>query len=202
MKRKNYNNNFSLDNPSFEHEIADNDLKEMQFEDEKKQKKLFIIIIIIIFLGLLLIGFGIYYSTRGNGNNWHNGGNNDLFVVHSKPNFGDEIKNVCNYTSYDNSFLYTFYVENQNKYNLWYKVIVQDSYNSSNKSTKFDKEKINYAVIKNDEIMFKGVLGKDKDTVVASAKLFSKNVDNYKLKFWTDSKTNCGYYKFVIRVEI
>ena len=192
-----------LDNPTFVHEVPEDEVKRMQFEEKKKARKMLILVLLIIFFSILLIGMGFYYSFNSSGSVWGNQSNADLFVVHSKTDFGDTIANVKSYDGLDNSFDYTFYVENQNKYNLWYKVIVEDNYDSSSKVNKFDKTKIFYAIEKNDETIFKGTLDSDKETTLTTAKLLAGKVDNYKIRFWTETADAIdGYYRFKVRVEI
>lgn len=168
-------------------------------ENNRTPKKIIILSILIAILAILLIYFGIHFftSSSGGGGNYTN---NDLFVVHSKANFGDEIKSFKEYNSYDNAFYYTFYVENQNKMALYYRVkLVDDFGNYSGK--RVNKNNINYAVLKNDEMIFKGKLNGKKENELVKTKINYNQVDNYKIKLWINNGSD-GYYKFKVDVGI
>ncbi len=177
-------------------ELPEEQVKEM-LEMEKRYKKCWLLLYILIFLALLFLGIGvIYYFYTVNS---FEGGKiqvNDLFVVHSSGEFGSNVVNFDNYTSYDTAFSYTFYVDSQNNIEVPYKVSLVDVEN-----TLSDKTKVGYAILKNEEVVFQGTLLDNYENVLTTTKINAGTVDNYELKLWKTDKLS-GSYKFKINVSI
>ena len=177
------------DNPLYVDEVSEVYLKEKK--EYQIKKRTLVIIILVIFLALLLISLGLFF---GNFNKKESGDLKkysvyDLFVVHSKTSFGDTIKSFSPYTSYEKAYSYTFYIDNANNAVIDYKVILVDF-----SKTKIDKSKINYAILKNKEVILDD---KNEDTLVLS-KIASLDRDNYELRLW--SKENISDFEFKIKV--
>ena len=201
MKRKNKSVNF-IDVPTFESEVPVEDLENVTYKEKKKSRKMLVLVILIVFFSLLLIGMGIYYSLKGGTTTW-NTAHANLFVVHSKVQFGDTINNLNDYKNEANSYSYTFYVENQNDISLLYKVAVEDDYDKDSDLNKFIKRNINYSIYRNGEAVFKGVFTEDKEQVLSRSKIAPGAIDNYEIKLWTSAVSAAdGYYKFKVKVGI
>ncbi len=151
----------------------------------QKKRKAIIMIIIIIFIALLLLSLGLFFGFF-NKKIADGGGTSsvyDLFVVHSKTDYGAKIDSFAQYTTENNAFSYTFYVENQNETAINYSVYLMDY--SSNKN--INKTNINYQIIKNGSPIFKGVLTNDNVIKLASNKININSKDNYEIKLWGGS---------------
>ena len=188
--------NNNLDNPLFENNVPEikNDEINLEKKDNKKRFIVFIIIILIlssIFCGLLVYALNNKGATINKNNNFTA---EDLYVIHSKKDFGDEIKDISKFDSLENAYYYTFYIENANNVTVPYKVIIEDI--GSNEAK--DKDKINYAIYKNDNLVFNGILDKNNKTIMTSSNIGASEKDNYKVKLWTT--TTSGYYKFKINI--
>ena len=202
MKKKRNDDVEFLDVPTFESEVPVDDLQDVRFKEKKKARRMLILVILIVIFSLLLIAMGIYYSIKGGTTNW-NTTNADLFVVHSKVDFGDMINNVNDFKSEDDAYSYTFYVENQNDINLMYKVVVEDDYDNNIGVKKFIKRNINYSIYKNNERVFKGVFTEKNSHVLTTTKIIPGQIDNYEIKLWTSaSSADDGYYKFKVKVGL
>ena len=188
--------NNNLDNPLFESNIPEikNEEINIEIKDNKKRFILFIIIVLIlssIFCGLLVYALNNRGTTINKNNEFTA---DDLYVIHSKKDFGDEIKDISNFNSLETAYYYTFYIENVNSVTVPYKVIIEDV--STNKIK--NKDKINYAIYKNDDLVFSGMLDNNTKTIMTSANIGASEKDNYKIKLWTT--TTSGYYKFRINI--
>lgn len=199
MKNYDSTNNYNeiADNLDYEEYVKNYEYMNNYMLKKRKSNKIIYLLIFIVLLSILLIGLGFYYSRVVN-LHYTSG---DLFVVHSKTGFGDTIKDFSVYTSENDAFNYTFYVENKNAYGLWYKVIIKDDYDNNLELPKADKLNINYVIEKNNEVIFRGFLNQKPDMTLSNSKLLPDSVDNYRIKLWSSNNIN-GYYKFKIFVEI
>ena len=186
-----------VDSLTYEEYLEKHEYMNKHMLQKKKSNKIIFLLLFVVLLSIVLIGLGFYYSQAVN-LRYTNG---DLFIVHSKTDFGDIINNFSGYTDENNAFIYTFYVENKNSYDLWYKVVIKDNYDNKLNLVKAEKSNINYAIEKNGSIIFRGYLNQQSEIVLSNSKLLSENVDNYKIKFWSSNGVD-GYYKFKIFVEI
>lgn len=196
MKQKNSN----LDNEIFEEEVSIDELKQT---NKKEKTKIFIIfIVILIALSLFFVIFGFLKLLNGsyyNNNESKNGSAADLFVVHSKNEFGALISSFDNYNNFDNAFSYSFYIENNSKSSINYRIILVDTDFSLNKSL-CNKENINFAVVKDKEVLYKGYLSDAKESELYRYNILGDSKENYEIKLWSDVGCS-GYLNFKINVS-
>jgi len=193
MKKGEIYNNYDL--------IDDDYFSEKEKEEEIKERRKYILLIIIIILLLLLIfGFGIYFfKTKNKINPSVNNTSSDLFVVHSKPEFGATISSLESYSSKASAFSYTFYIDNSsNKSDVWYSVTLE-SLTDNSLGTKIDLEKVMYEISNNNNPVFEGKLQNDATVKLVKQKILAGSKDNYELKLWSNSGS--GYYKFKVHIK-
>ena len=192
--KENKNNHY--ENINLYNEEAEEQIRYMK-EEENKAKKRYILIFIFFFVALVCLGCGITsYYYKINSLSPHSIDVNNLFVVHSNTSFGSEINNFNAYTSEEKSYKYTFYVDNQNQKEVSYQVSVIDVEDGL-----IDKTKVGYALYKNNNLVFRGVLTNDRENILTTTKLNSSAIDNYELRLWGISSIE-GSYKFKVRVFI
>lgn len=166
-----------------------------QNEDYDRKKKKIIIIILLIFIIVLLLSLGLYILLFNKKDaNDVNVDYNDLLVIHSKSDYGDTISSFNTYSTKDSAYSYTFYIDNVNDDEIKYSVYFIDY--SSNQS--INKSQINYSIIKNNEVIYTGILDNLSIIKLTSNKVPSHSKDNYELKMWSDS--NITDFKFKIKV--
>jgi len=153
----------------------------MYYNDKrnKRFKRRVVFIVVLTIIGVTLLLIGTILVNEGVGKSVAvSSGTTDLFVVHSKTNFGDNISSFQNYTSLDNAYSYKFYVENDESKDLPYKIVLHRNDSS-------DISLINYLVLQDGEDVFKGVLSNQEDNVLISTKIQGNGLNNYEIKFWS-----------------
>lgn len=169
------------------------------YYDEKRDKRFkrrvtVIVLLTIIGVSLLLIGTILLNEGVGGNNVTVSSGTTDLFVVHSKTNFGDSISNFNNYTSLDNAYSYKFYVENDEEKDISYKIVLHRNDSS-------DISSVNYLVSQDGDDIFKGVLSNQQDNVLISTKIQGKGLNNYEIKFWSIDASSRLDFKLNVETE-
>ena len=180
-----------LENERFVDEIHENDII---VSKNKKMNILFIIISILLILFSLL--FLLYRKGIIIFNNTYHVSHN-LFVVHANTSFGDKITDFSQYNTYDNSYVYNFSIHNNSDKKLFYEIVLEDI--NHNNEDSINKNNINYALIKNSELLFKGKLSSKEKNVLASYSIFSNQVDIYEIRMWVDNNVS-GSLEFKINV--
>lgn len=180
----------SIENEVFQDEIDANSIVVTK-EKGKKSGIIFVVLgfLLLLFLGIyLLFRFGVIsFSSKQ-----YISGN--LFVVHSKTNFGDTISSFESYNSYDNAYSYTFYIKNDNKDEYLYKVKLRNlSYEKGNSSS------VMYAIVKDSAVLFKGKLDNNSNVILTTQSILPSRTDSYEIKLWSDEKNE--KLKFKIDVE-
>ena len=122
-----------------------------------------------------------------------------MFVVHSKNEFGALISSFNNYNNYDNAFSYLFYIENNASSSIDYRIILDDTDYLLNKGL-CNKEKINFAVVRNNKVLYKGYLSDKKEVEIYKTSILGNTKDDYELKLWSDVGCS-GYLNFKINVS-
>lgn len=184
-----------LDNHEFIEEVDESDLKDYG----KNKAKIFVIILIILLvlsLIFLLFGFKLLLD-RGIGDDDKKLDilNEDLFIVHSKNEFGDTISSFDLYKDESSAYNYTFYVQNNTGKPTKYFVYLTDvDFGVANNLC--NKKNINYLISKNNQNVFKGVLTDEKKVKLYGTSIDVNDIDNYSVKLWAPA--GCiGYLKFV-----
>ena len=190
MKQK-----IDLDNHEFVEEVDESDLKEY---GKNKAKIFVIILIILIFLSLLFLLFG-FKLLLDNGNDDNDKKpdvvNEDLFIVHSKNEFGDTISSFDLYKDENSAYNYTFYVQNSTGQPTKYFVYLTDvDFGVANNLC--NKENISYLISKNNQDVFKGVLTNEKKVKLYGTSIDVNGIDNYSIKLWAPAGCS-GYLKFI-----
>lgn len=184
----------NLENPSFVEEIPSSLVDPDDFYKMQKSKKRRIIYVIIFFLILILftgLFYGFLYKTSKDAYPGFEIGQ-DLIVVHSKTEFGDNIS-LSSYNSYANAYTYHFYLENKNELDIPYMIYFESLNNN------VDLSKVNYAILKDEEIIFQGVIGNENSKIVAN-KITGSSIHHYSLKLWSTESN--GNLDFRINVEV
>lgn len=190
MKQK-----IDLDNHEFVEEVDESDLKEY---GKNKAKIFVIILIILIFLSLLFLLFGFkLLLDKGNNDTDKKPDvvNEDLFIVHSKNEFGDTISSFDLYKDENSAYNYTFYVQNSTGKPIKYFVYLTDvDFGVANNLC--NKENISYLISKNNQDVFKGVLTNEKKVKLYGTSIDVNGIDNYSVKLWAPAGCG-GYLKFI-----
>lgn len=171
-----------LENEVFEEEINANSI----VVTKEKSKGFGIIFATLGFLLVLFLGFYLLFrfGIISLSSKQYISGN--LFVVHSNVKFGDTISSFEKYSSYENAYSYTFYVENDNDDEYLYKVKLKN----------VDKDsKISYAILKNSDVLFKGQLDGFGDFILTTQSILPSSTDNYELKLWSSDSTSKLQFK-------
>lgn len=163
-------------------------------EKDSKFKRTVFIIIVLILLGTLLMSFGLFFLNRGAGGRKVSVGNSDLFIVHSKTNFGDQIPSFTGYNSRENSFSYKFYVENNEKFDIGYSIVLHKNNNE-------DISGIEYVILQNNKDLFKGVLQNNNDTTLVSTRISGNSLNNYEIKLWSSDPNKKLDFKVNVKTE-
>lgn len=166
---------------------------EVEDKDSKFKRTVFIIIVLIL-LGTLLMSFGLFFLNRDAGGKKVSVGNSDLFIVHSKTNFGDQIPSFASYTSKENSFSYKFYVENDEKFDIGYSIVLHKNNNE-------DISGIEYVILQNNKELFKGVLQNSSDTTLVSTSINGDSLNNYEIKLWSSDPNKQLDFKVNVKTE-
>ena len=183
-------NKTALDNEVFVDEIPAENI----VVTEKENKKQFFIFFFIIGLILIIGGFYSLYRFGIISLNHKQYISGNLFVVHSGTEFGSNISSFSTYNSSDNAYSYVFYIQNDNKEEHLYKVILRDIDYNKNK----DNSNIYYEIIKNSNLLFKGRLDNADRTVLTSQSILSGFVDKYEVRLWS----NDGNAKLDFKIDI
>jgi len=189
------NKQMPIENLNFEEEIPSSFVDPDEFYKMKrsKKKRIFLLILFFLLLTVFISVFYFYFYNESKKNNPNFKINQDLLVVHSKTDFGDELTSFGSYPSYEKAYTYSFYLENKNKLEIPYMIYLESFDNTS------DLSKISYAVLKDDEILFQGNLVESKTKIVAS-KIFPSSIHHYSLKLWSTNAD--ARMKFKIYVEV
>ena len=178
--------------------IDDEYFAEEEREDEIKTRRKYLLLIVILFLFFsLLFGMGIYYIKAKNSNKINNA-HEDLFVIHSKKEFGDTVESFTSHNSKETAFTYTFYVENESKADIFY-TITSNQIKDNTLGTMINQNNVFYALYKDGNLLFEGKFAGTGAEKLAQQKILASSREDYELKLWSNSST--GYYKFRIDVE-
>lgn len=192
--------NYSLENHEFVQEVDENDLNgNSSYKDKAKKFVILLIILVIISLITIIIGFSLHINGYGKKEETKKAGLEDLFIVHSKPEFGETIKSFSDYTSSLNAHNYTFYVQNNTKNNIYYYIYFYDV-DFGVASNLCDKTKLNYELIKNGKSVSSGLMKNEKMVKLIKTNIFSNSKDDYTLKLWSENNCN-GYIKYKVNVS-
>lgn len=182
------------ENDIFYEEVDAEELKKQKYKEEKKSV---LFLRLFLLFSALLLGFCVYYAfIKDKGKveviTYDSG---DLYLVHSKANFGDTITSFISSRTEETAVVYKFYVENVHDVNIGYslRLINENIIGKSNVS----EEVLRYSLYKNSKKMATGVVSGLKQNVLITTKIEKNSKDNYILKLWLPSEEN-GVYNYRI----
>lgn len=192
--------NYDLENHEFVEEVNENALNSSpSYKNIARNFIILLIILVVISLITIIIGFSLHINGYGKKEEPKKVGIEDLFIVHSKPEFGETIKSFSSYNSSANAYNYTFYVQNNTKNNIYYYIYFHDV-DFGIASNLCDKTKLNYELIRNGESVSNGVMKNEKMVKLIKTNISSKSKDDYILKLWSENDCN-GYMKYKVNVS-
>ena len=116
-----------------------------------------------------------------------------LLVSHSNADYGGTIDSFSQYNSSNDAYVYKFKVSNNNPIKLDYGIqFVSDTSNVG----------VNYQLIKNAQIVKKGLLDDDKKIDLYETSINSGSNDNYEIRLWSNSDSSIKNYSFKINVNV
>lgn len=195
------NNSYDLENHEFIQEVDEYDINPDLSYKNKAKKYIIILIILSLFSFIsIFVGFYLYLNNEKKVEEEPVSATiADLFVVHSKTEFGDTVKSFDSYTSVGSSHNYSFYINNNTGFDINYSILLEDV-DFKTASNLCDKSKVNYELFKNNISVSAGLL-KDQDLVsLLKTKILSGSSDNYILKLWSSQGCD-GYLKYKINVS-
>ena len=116
-----------------------------------------------------------------------------LLVSHSNSEYGGTISSFSEYATSPTAYVYEFKVSNSNPVKLDYGVkFLSDG----------DNNGISYQLVKNDQIVKRGLLGKDKKIDLYDTSIDSGMEDKYEIRLWSDTNNSIKDYSFKINIEV
>ena len=193
------NNNYDLENHEFIQEVDEFEINS-NLSYKNKSKKWIIILICLVILSFLTIFLGIYLYYKTYKPVVDDSGNKkndiaDLFVVHSKSEFGDTIKSFAA----SNVYNYSFYVENNTAYDIDYSISLDDV-DFGTVSNLCNKENINFDLIANGKSLISGVMKNEKEYKFVDSEIGKNQKIDFILKLWSDNGCD-GYLKYKIIIS-
>lgn len=194
MKQKSYSTINIPDNEIFIEEVSP-----VQYYPKKEKKKKIIIVVLFI-LFVLLVGNAIGYYAYLNYYKTYPIEKGDLLVVHQNVDFGVLIEDMSQYTSYNNSNEYNFYIKNDNNFKINYSVKLITEIDNDIEKNMADLKNISFALLKNNKKIVTQRLSKTTNNILIKTYTEKESTDYYRLLLWSEENEN-GYYKYKIVIE-
>lgn len=123
----------------------------------------------------------------------------DLFVTHSNSSYGGVISSFDKFVSLDSAYGYSFSVANNNPVVLSYSIGVE---NTDFDNSIIDFSFINYALLRNNEVVLQDSLSNMKTNVIYSTDIGVSDSDSYVLKFWVPEGNSDLEFAFKVNIIV